>query len=116
MSEVLVRAEKEEAWTRIKSLVLDSVTSPHSKRAYEQALDAFERWCAATGTAGFTKATVQAYRSALEAARLAASSINVRLSAIRKLAAEAADNGLLAPEVAAAVSRLLGTKLHVIRA
>jgi hypothetical protein len=37
---------------------------------------------------------VQAYRAALETAGLAASSINVRPSAIRKLAAEAADNGL----------------------
>jgi integrase/recombinase XerD len=112
----LVRAENDEAWTRIKSLVLDSVTSPHSKRAYEQALDAFERWCAQTAATGFTKATVQAYRAALEGAGLAASSINVRLSAIRKLAAEAADNGLLAPEVAAAVSRARGAKRHGVRA
>src|SRR5947199_2901405 len=57
----------------------------------------------------FAKATVQAYRAALEAACLAAASLNVRLSAIRKLAAEAADNGLLAPEVAA------GAKRHGIR-
>jgi len=115
-SRALMRADKHEAWTRIKRLVLDSVTSPHSKRAYEQALDAFERWCAATGAAGFTKATAQAYRAALEAAGLAASSINVRLSAIRKLAAEAADNGLLEPEVAAAVSRVRGAKRHGVRA
>ena len=112
----LVRVEKDGGWTRIKRLVLDSVTSPHSKRAYEQALDAFQRWCAETGAAGFTKATVQAYRAALEAAGMAASSINVRLSAIRKLAAEAADNGLLAPEVAAAVSRVRGAKRHGVRA
>src|SRR5947207_12687691 len=91
----LVRTEKDEAWKRIKSLVLDSLTSRHSKRAYGQALDAFERWCAETGGAQrapqreprFTKATVQAYRAALESTGLAASSINVRLSAIRKLAA-----------------------------
>jgi site-specific recombinase XerD len=111
----LVRAKKDDDWTRVKSLVLDSVTSPHSKRAYEQALDAFERWCATTGAAGFTKATVQAYRSELEGVGLAASSINVRLSAIRKLATEAADNGLLAPEVAAAVSRVRGAKRHGVR-
>jgi hypothetical protein len=68
-----------ETWKRIKSLVLDGVTSPHSKRAYAQALDAFERWCAQTGGPGghlgFTKATVQAWRMALESASLAASSI-----------------------------------------
>lgn len=112
----LVRAEKDEAWTRIKSLVLDSVTSRHSKRAYEQALDGFERWRAESGIPGFTKAAVQAYRVALEAAGLAASSINIRLSAIRKLAAEAADNGWLAPEVAAAVARVRGAKRHGVRA
>lgn len=116
----LVHADKRQAWIRIKSLVLDSVTSPHSKRAYGQALDAFACWCAETGGPGgypgFTKATVQAYRAALEAANLAASSINVRLSAIRKLAVEAADNGLLAPEVAAAVSRVRGAKRRGVRA
>lgn len=116
----LVRAEREEVWTRLKSLVLDSVTSGHSKRAYEQALDAFERWGAETGGprgySGFTKATVQAYRAALEAAGLSASSINIRLSAIRKLAAEAADNGWLAPELAAAIARVRGAKRHGVRA
>jgi integrase/recombinase XerD len=104
------------AWPQIKRLVLDSLTSPHSKRAYEQALDAFQRWCAESGAAGFTRATVQAYRAALEAAGLSASSINVRLSAIRKLSAEAADKGLLAPEAASAVARVRGAKRHGARA
>jgi integrase/recombinase XerD len=117
MSEgALVHAAKDDRWTRIKSLVLDSVTSTHSKRAYEQSLDAFERWCTETGTPGFTNATVQAYRTALEAAGLAPSSINIRLSAFRKLAAEAADNGLLAPEAAAAILRVRGTKRRGVRA
>jgi site-specific recombinase XerD len=115
-SGALVRTAKDETWQRIKSLVLDSVTSPHSKRAYEQALDAFERWCAATGITAFTKATVQAWRAALETAGLAASSINVRLSAVKKLAGEAADNGLVAPEVAAAIARVKGAKRHGVRA
>jgi hypothetical protein len=47
---------------------------------------------------GFTKATVAAWRVALEARGLGAVSINVRITAARKLAVEAADNGLLAPE------------------
>ena len=92
------------------------MTSVHSKRAYGQALEHFEGWCAATGARGFSKATVQAYRAALEAAGLAASSINVRLSAIRKLAAEAADNGWLAPDVAAGVARVKGARRHGVRA
>jgi integrase len=59
---------------------------------------------------GFNKAIVQEYRAALERRRLAASSINLKLSAIRKLAAEAADNGLIAPELAAGIQRVRGAR------
>lgn len=79
-----VPAQPDPAWARLESLVIDSVSSPHSKRAYRQALTAFARWCAAAAAPGFTKATVQAWRAALEAEGLAASSINVRLAAIKK--------------------------------
>jgi site-specific recombinase XerD len=99
-------------WDRLKSLALDSLTSPHSRRAYGNALDDFQRWCGANAGAGFNKATVQRYRAALEERGLAPASINVRLSAIRKLAAEAADNGLLTPELAAAIGRVKGAKRH----
>jgi site-specific recombinase XerC len=52
---------------------------------------------------GFTKATVSAWRVSLEARGLGSSSIIIRMSAIRKLAAEAADNGPLAPALAAGI-------------
>ena len=55
-------------------------------------------------------ATVQKYRTELETKGLASSSINVRLSAIRRLALEAADNGLIAPELAAGIARAKGAK------
>src|ERR1017187_6885379 len=90
-------------WDKLKSLVLDSLTSPHSRRAYGQALDHFHVWAAMNSPEGFTKATVQRYRAALEQEGLAPSSINIRLSAIRKLANEAADNGVFSPETAAAI-------------
>jgi site-specific recombinase XerD len=100
------------AWERLKSLALDSLSSAHSRRAYGNALDDFQQWCGANDADGFNKATVQRYRAALEERGLAPSSINVRLSAIRKLAAEAADNGMLAPELAAAIGRVKGAKRH----
>jgi len=56
-----------------------------------------------------TKATVNAWRVSLEERRLGSSSI-IRMSAIRKLAAEAADNGLLAPELAQGISRVKSVK------
>ena len=64
---------------------------------------------------GFTKATVSAWRASLEERRLGSSSIIIRMSAIRKLAAEAADNGLLAPELAAGISRVKSAKCVGIR-
>jgi integrase len=51
----------------------------------------------------------------LEALGLASSTINVRLAAIKKLAAEAADNGWLAPEAAAGVAKVQGAKRRGVR-
>jgi integrase len=95
---------------RLKALVLDSVTSPNSRRAYAKALDDFLEWQPSACPGPFSKAMVQQYRARLEAAGLSPATINVRLSAIRKLAGEAADNGLLAPDLAAAISRVRGAR------
>ena len=100
----------------IKALVLDAVASPHTRRSYDLALSRFLDWYQAAGAPGLTKATVQRYRTRLEGQNLAASSLNVHLSAIRKLAAEAADNGLLAPELAAGIARVRGAKRLGVRA
>jgi hypothetical protein len=64
------------------------------------ALNEFVAWFQQEPRYGFTKATVSAWRVSLEDRRLGSSSIIVPMSAIRKLAAESADNGLLAPELA----------------
>jgi site-specific recombinase XerD len=103
------------ALERIIALVLDTLPSAESKRAYRQALDDFFRWCEAEASGGFTKATVNAYRASLEARGLSSSTVNQRLSAIRKLAVEAADNGFMPPELAAAISRVKGAKRNGIR-
>src|SRR5215210_4203405 len=107
---VVVRPQMAEMLQAIKSLVLDSVRSPHTRRSYDQALSGFLAWCVTTGADGFTKATVQSYRSELEARGLSASAVNVQLAAVRKLATEAADNGLLAPELAAGIAKVPGAR------
>ena len=94
--------------SRIQALVTNSVRSEHSKRAYGAAVADFVAWWERSGRPTLNKSTVQQYRSELEARRLAAASINVRLSAIRKLVAEAADNGLIARELAAGVAAMKG--------
>jgi hypothetical protein len=88
--------------------VVDSVSSVHSRRAYGSALNEFFGWYRASVRSPFSKAVVQEYRSHLEAQGRAPSTINVLLAAIRKLAAEAADNGLLAPELAAGIGKVKG--------
>src|SRR5580698_1257050 len=115
MNEIIV-VNRATEWNRLKSLVLDSVSSPITKRVYNLGLDEFIAWfAAAPRPAGFSKATVAAWRVALEARGLGPISINVRITAVRKLAVEAADNGLLAPELAAGIARIKGVRSHGVR-
>jgi len=114
MTELIV-ADKIAEWQRLKALVLDSVSSPITRRVYNMALDEFIGWFRQAPRPGFTKATVSAWRVSLEGRGLGSSSIIIRMSAIRKLAVEAADNGLLAPELAAGIARVKSVKSTGIR-
>jgi integrase len=58
---------------------------------------------------------VSAWRVALEARGLGSVSINVRITAVRKLAVEASDNGLLAPELANGITRVKGVASKGVR-
>ena len=96
--------------------MLDAVNSPESKRAYDRAITDFLLWCSTEAPGStFNKATVQAHKASLVQSGLSPSSINVRMSAIRRLAAEAADNGLLVPELAAGIGRVKGVKREGVR-
>ncbi len=77
-------------------MVLDSVTSPHSRRNYAKALDLL--FALAAGRP-LTRALLMEYRASMEG--LAPSTVNVRLSAVRKLVTEARKNGMLSAEDAA---------------
>jgi integrase len=94
----------------VRRLVLDAVSSPLTKVLYAKALDDFFAWRQASGSPPFNRATLQAHRSWLEAQQYAPSSINQRLSALRKLAREAAANGWLDAETAAGIDQIPGVK------
>src|SRR6202166_3793714 len=111
----LIAIQKSAGWEKLKALVLNSVSSPITKRVYNMALNEFLAWFQQAPRLGFTKATVSAWRVSLEDRGLGSSSIIIRMSAIRKLAGEAADNGLLAPELAAGISRVKSAKTQGIR-
>lgn len=91
-------------------MVTDAVTSAHTKRAYSRALADFIAWFQQTGQPALNKAVVNAHVAALRTAGVSASSINQRLTAIRKLALEAADNGLIDQATAQAISRVAGVR------
>jgi len=107
--------QSQDVWGIITSLVLDGISSRHTRRAYSPALDEFLIWFRDDPNREFCKATVQRYRTELETKDLAPSSINVRLSAIRLLALEAGDNGLISPEIAAGIARAKGAKRSGLR-
>lgn len=99
----------------IVNLVLDGLNSEHSKRAYDKALADFLNWYNEQGKPGLTKATVQRYKTILQESGLSASTVNQRMSAIRKLAQEAADNGLLDETLANGIARVKGVKSAGVR-
>src|SRR6202166_1067208 len=93
-----------------KSAVLASLRSPESQRSYRHAIDEFVLWYCSEPRLSFNKTVVTRYRIHLEDQRLAPGTINVRLAAVRRLAYEAADSGLLSPELAAGIRRVKGAK------
>jgi site-specific recombinase XerD len=98
-----------------KSAVLNSLASPNSRRAYEYAIREFTEWYCSEPRLAFNKTVLTRYRMFLEQARYSASTINLQLTAIRRLAYEAADCGLLSPELAAGIQRVKGVKLLGVR-
>ena len=101
---------------QVMRLVLDAVSSPSTRTMYAKALDDFFRWREEQGSPSFSRAAVQAHRAALEAHGYAPSTINQRLAAVKKLAREAAANGLLDSAVAAGIDQVPGVKQQGTRA
>ena len=97
-------------------LVLDSLASAHSRRAYGRALEEFFAWYAANASGeGFTRATLQRYRSHLLERNLSAASVNLAMAALRKLASEAAANGGISPLAAAGIRGVPGARRSGVR-
>src|SRR5213082_834234 len=93
-----------------KRAVLNGLGSPASRRVYEYAIDQFIAWYCSEPRLAFNRIVVVRYRMYLESRGLAANTINQQLAAVRRLAHEAADAGLLSPELAAGISRVKGVK------
>jgi hypothetical protein len=93
-----------------KSSALTSLSSPRSRRNYKFAMDQFIAWYCSEPRLALNRTVVLRFRIYLESLGLAAGTINQRLAVVRRLAYEAADSGLLSPELAAGIRRVKGVK------
>ena len=93
-----------------KSAVLNSLSCPDAQRGYRHAIDEFVDWYCSEPRLSFSKTVVVRYRMHLESRSLAPGTINLRLGAVRRLAYEAADCGLLSADLAAGIRRVKGVK------
>lgn len=93
-----------------KAAVLNTLASVHSRRSYTYAIDRFIAWYCSEPRLTFNRTVVVRYRSHLEGLHLSAATINLHLSAIRKLADESAESGWLSPEHAIGIRRVQGVR------
>ncbi len=104
-----------QAYAKVTQLVTDSLTSEVSRVMYKNALDDFFSWYDDSGRPTLSKAVVNAYKVALQDKGYAPATINQRLSAIRKFATEASDNGLIPLQVAYSISSVKGVRSAGVR-
>jgi site-specific recombinase XerD len=93
-----------------KSAVLNSLSSRDAQRGYRHAMDEFIEWYCSEPRLSFSRTVVVRYGMHLESRKLAAGTVNLRLGAVRRLAYEASDCGLLSPDLAAGIRRVRGVK------
>ena len=88
------------AWVAaLRAMLTNSVPSGHTRRAYGKAFDDFLALALRTGQP-ISRQLFQQYRAEMVDAGLGGSTINVRLSGVRKLINEARENGLVDPSSA----------------
>ena len=94
-----------------KAAVLNTLASAHSRRMYDYEIERFIAWYCHEPRLAFNRSVVMRYRSFLEGLSLSAATVNLHLSAIRRLADESAESGWLSPEMAIGIRRVKGVKL-----
>lgn len=113
--EQLQALKQDLAFDGLIRLVTDSLTSDKSRVMYQKALTDFLGWYQDHQKQSMTKAVVNEYKAYLQSLKYAPSTINQRLSAIRKLAREASDNGLMDGQLADGITRVTGIKSAGVR-
>jgi hypothetical protein len=96
-----------------KAAVLNTLTSVSGQRTYDHAIREFVAWYCSEPRLAFNRTVVLRYRIHLEQRGYAPATINLRLAAVRRIAHEAADAGLLSPELAAGIRHFVENRAVV---
>ncbi len=111
---IVLPPQVQDSLASLRSLLCNSIVSSHIRRAYVKAFDDFVE-LSEESNRPVSRALVMEYRAAMIDQGLSASTINLRLGAIRKLIREARDNGLLDPVGAERVMRVPGVPVQGMR-
>jgi integrase len=107
-------AQTSDPLAELRRMLWNSLVSAHTRRAYIAAFNQFFSLVTETGRP-VCRALLMEYRAQMIDQGLSASTINVRLSAIRKLVSEARDNNLLDPVEAARILTVPGVPMRGVR-
>lgn len=108
----LVKPKLSPAEKKIINLVIDGLPSENSRRAYQRALEEFFVWHREQDEPELNKALIQRYVKRLREQNLSSSSINQKLSAVRRLATEAEDNALIDSKIANGIRAVKGVPIR----
>lgn len=91
-------------WGKVQEQVVQSCVSPHSQRAYSGSFRAYVRWFIQTKQQEFSKLSILRYRQyLLRHKKLSPKSINLQLTALRRLTKEALEDQLISSSTATAI-------------
>ncbi len=107
-SAALIRPKSTSAEKKIIAMVIDGLPSENSRQAYRRHLEEFFIWHAGENRPELNKALVQRYVKFLREQKLSSSTINQKLSSIRKLATEAEGNNLIDSRLANGIRAVKG--------
>src|SRR4028119_588020 len=105
---LIIKPKLTVAEKKIINMVIDGLPSENSRRAYQRHLEDFFYWHAEQNRPELNKALINRYVKSLRAQKLSSSTINQKLSAIRKLATEAEDNNLIDSRLANGIRAVKG--------
>ena len=97
-------------YRQIIRLLLVGYTNPHTHRSYYRSLHDFMTWWEKRGWPQASKSLIEQYKAEMVAQGIGPTSINLRITAIKRMFAEAYDNGLIPPEIARGIEKVKGIR------